>query len=77
MRNSKNLLVLIMVVVTILSGCSGDSRSGRRGAATSGGGSSEATYAIGDTGPAGGLIFYIDEAGEYDWTYLEVASAST
>jgi len=35
------------------------------------------TYAIGDTGPAGGLIFYIDEADAYSWTYLEVAPAST
>jgi hypothetical protein len=40
---------------------------------SSGGG----TYAIGDTGPAGGLIFYIDEADAYSWTYLEVAPAST
>lgn len=30
-------------------------------------------YAIGDTGPAGGLIFYIDEINRYDWTYLEAA----
>lgn len=34
-------------------------------------------YAIGDTGPAGGLIFYIDTADEHTWTYLEVAPAST
>jgi len=34
-------------------------------------------YAIGDTGPAGGLVFYIDETDEFDWTYLEVAPAST
>lgn len=34
-------------------------------------------YAIGDTGPAGGLIFYIDEADDHDWTYLEVAPQST
>ena len=35
------------------------------------------TYAIGDTGPAGGLIFYIDTADEHPWTYLEVAPQST
>ncbi|MBT7081671.1 MAG: DUF1566 domain-containing protein, partial [Chloroflexi bacterium] len=29
-------------------------------------------YAIGDTGPAGGLIFYIDTADAYTWAYLEV-----
>jgi hypothetical protein len=33
-------------------------------------------YRIGDTGPAGGVIFYINpQAGE--WTYLEAAPAST
>ena len=30
-------------------------------------------YEIGDTGPAGGIVFYVDEAGEFDWTYLECA----
>lgn len=33
----------------------------------------EGVYAIGDTGPAGGIIFYIDEANEFDWMYLEAA----
>lgn len=28
---------------------------------------------VGDIGPAGGLIFYIDEANEFEWTYLEAA----
>jgi hypothetical protein len=35
----------------------------------------EGVYAIGDTGPAGGMIFYIDEDDEFDWTYLESAPA--
>ena len=30
-------------------------------------------YSVGDIGPAGGYIFYIDVADEFDWTYLEVA----
>lgn len=34
-------------------------------------------YAIGDPGPADGIIFYIDTADEHSWTYLEVAPAST
>ena len=34
-------------------------------------------FNIGDTGPAGGLIFYVDEADEFSWTYLEAAPAST
>ncbi|MSW09355.1 MAG: hypothetical protein F2690_00725 [Actinobacteria bacterium] len=28
---------------------------------------------IGDTGPGGGYIFYIDEPDDFDWNYLEVA----
>ena len=37
--------------------------------------SSQVTYQIGDPGPAGGLIFYIDEDDDFDWTYLEAAPA--
>ncbi len=33
----------------------------------------EEIYEIGDTGPAGGLIFYIDEKDVFPWTYLEAA----
>ncbi|TVR06158.1 MAG: DUF1566 domain-containing protein [Spirochaetaceae bacterium] len=32
-------------------------------------------FAIGDIGPAGGLVFYVDEAGDFPWTYLEAAPA--
>jgi hypothetical protein len=36
------------------------------------------TYALRDTGPAGGLIFYVKEGGYSDgWMYLEAAPAST
>lgn len=31
----------------------------------------EEAIKIGDIGPAGGKIFYIDEAGDFDWNYLE------
>ena len=35
-------------------------------------------YELGDIGPAGGYIFYIDEANEHPgWTYLEAAPAET
>ncbi|MFP4211116.1 MAG: hypothetical protein ACLFR8_07730, partial [Alkalispirochaeta sp.] len=34
-------------------------------------GSDDVTYAIGDEGPAGGRIFYIDETDKHDWTYIE------
>ena len=37
----------------------------------------EPAYRIGDIGPAGGHIFYVDEADEFPWTYLEVAPAET
>lgn len=33
-------------------------------------------YLIGDTGPAGGLIFYIDTDDHYAWTYLESAPSN-
>ncbi|MCK4541194.1 MAG: DUF1566 domain-containing protein [Spirochaetales bacterium] len=33
------------------------------------------TYSLRDTGPAGGLIFYIDEADAFSWDYLEAAPA--
>ncbi len=35
----------------------------------------EVSYAVGDTGPAGGIIFYVDSSGDFDWTYLEAAPA--
>ena len=31
-------------------------------------------YEVGDVGPAGGWIFYVDSLDEFDWDYLEVAS---
>ena len=36
------------------------------------------TYKVGDTGPGGGIIFFVDRYDEYDgFTYLEVAPSST
>lgn len=37
----------------------------------------EKTYKIRELGPAGGYIFYIDEADDYPWTYLEAAPESS
>ena len=34
-------------------------------------------YALGDTGPAGGHVFFVDEENQYDWTYLEAAPEET
>jgi hypothetical protein len=40
--------------------------------------SGDGGYAIGDIGPAGGLIFYVDTDEQFaDWDYLEAAPAST
>ncbi len=30
-------------------------------------------YNVGDTGPAGGLVFYVDHENHFPWTYLEAA----
>jgi len=35
------------------------------------GGGDDGVYEVGDTGPAGGLVFYVDEADEFEWTYME------
>ncbi len=35
--------------------------------------SADDEYTLGDQGPAGGHIFYVDEDNAYDWTYLEAA----
>jgi len=35
------------------------------------GGDNNGVYELGDTGPAGGLVFYVDENNEFDWTYME------
>lgn len=34
-------------------------------------------FSVGDTGPAGGYIAYVDEANTHGWTFLEAAPAST
>lgn len=65
LRNKMSILFLFITLL-LTAGCDSD-----------GGGTSDKVYAIGDTGPAGGLIFYIDESDAYSWTYLEVAPAST
>ena len=51
-------VVIAVLAVLILTGCS-EPDSG--------------VYAIGDTGPAGGYIFYVDEADAFSWNYLEAA----
>ena len=56
----------------VMVGCGGDSSSSSDGSAgtTCPTGSG---YSVGDRGPAGGWIFYVDSADSYDFTYLEAA----
>lgn len=62
----KNITFLIIAVLTVfvLTGCPEPE-------------SDSVSYELGDTGPAGGLIFYIDAANAFTWDYLEAAPAST
>ena len=74
------LVVSLLAAAVLLTGCptptnSDSGGSGGGGGDEGDGGSSwEGQYQLGDTGPAGGLIFYIDVADDHpDWTYLESA----
>ena len=66
----------LLVVVAITAGCAGTGAGGDDDGANAG-----SVYEVGDTGPAGGLIFYDDEADGSDdipgARYLEAAPAST
>jgi len=56
------IALLVLPLLIILSSCEND----------------EDGYSIGDTGPAGGLIFFVNpDSGADGWTYLEAAPAST
>jgi hypothetical protein len=60
-------LLCFAVLALSLNGCGGGG----------GDGGGDSAYDIGDTGPAGGLIFYVDTDDVHEWTYLEVAPIST
>ena len=60
-----------------LAGATTDTNDADSGVVTAVFPETDQVFAIGDTGPAGGLIFYIDTADAHSWTYLEVAPAST
>ena len=79
-------LVLVMAVFCVLVSCTSDSNTSSTGATevgpeSNGGKVATKEYAVGDTGPAGGVIFYDDEADETDdipgVRYLEAAPADT
>ncbi len=59
----KTLIVLMMVIVAVslFVGCKNEPKA--------------KTYKVGDTGPAGGTIFYVNPKAEEDgWTYLEAGT---
>ena len=78
-------LVLVMAAFCVLVSCTSDSNTSSTGAAevgpeSNGGKVATKEYAVGDTGPAGGVIFYDDEADGTDdipgVRYLEAAISS-
>ena len=69
MKLSHTILTLVAFAF-LFAGCDSTGAGG-------GGDGGTVTYEIGDPGPAGGLVFYIDETDEFDWTFLEVAPQST
>ncbi|GHU33390.1 hypothetical protein FACS1894172_11810 [Spirochaetia bacterium] len=73
----KKGVFLVVLLAVLVMGCV---TGGGSGAGNSGGSTarrSSKVYVIGDTGPAGGLIFY--DKGDYSdgWRYLEVAPVTT
>lgn len=74
------LVVSLLAAAVLLTGCPTPTNSDSGGSGGSGGdggdgGTSwDGQYQLGDPGPAGGLIFYIDVEDDHpDWTYLESA----
>lgn len=71
--NSKQIILSATAAVFMAMGCNSDDDSNGSG---NGNGSEndDVTYAVGDVGPAGGLIFFVDTENRHDdWTYLELA----
>nr|AGS52416.1 hypothetical protein [uncultured bacterium contig00085] len=75
MKTTKHFLVAAAFAALALFACSGDSSSSVDGSSSSGGDSSSSeggsSYAVGDTGPGGGIIFYYNEEGFTVWGYGE------
>ena len=63
-----NYSFTVLFILILFLGCSVDS-----GSSSGDDDPAEKVYEIGDSGPAGGKIFYIDADDNFDWTYLEAA----
>ena len=62
----KTLIVLMMVLLCAMLVVSCDDNKNAP---------SETAYKVGDTGPAGGIIFYVNTDSSADWKYLEAGKA--
>lgn len=61
-------VVMVITATLVFTGCPNVLDSDGSGGSSR---SNPPVYVIGDVGPAGGRIFYVDEDNEFDWTYLE------
>jgi len=62
----KTLIILMMVLLCAMLVVSCDDNKNAP---------SETAYKVGDTGPAGGIIFYVNTDSSADWKYLEAGKA--
>jgi len=74
------IVILVIVAMVFVVSCSGSkanvdsSEASGKSEAKENGAAEKANYNIGDTGPAGGLIFYINPNSKADgWQYLETS----
>ncbi len=65
-KNTVFALILSVSLLLFAAGCGDDTTDNGQNGQT-------ATYEIGDTGPSGGYIFYVDTEDQYTWTYLEAS----
>lgn len=72
-RRTTTFIMALMLVI----GCAacGDDENGAEG--DNGSDWQTDAFAIGDAGPAGGTIFYVDETDAHEWSFLELAPEQT
>ena len=65
-------LSLVFALLACENPTGSSSENGTTDGPNGGGDAGETTFQIGGTGQAGGIVFYVDEYDNHDWTYLEV-----